>query len=125
MADYSLEEIEEAKTLFLQGYSVRKIGKALDIPYGTIQIWKQKYKWEKEKPEYPINSLKAQLTRVTKLVDILEPKLDELNILKPSAEEKELLANYRRLSELQLKLIKQLSVLEPIDNKPAKKNIFM
>lgn len=126
MAKHPIETIEKAKALYLQDYSIRKIAEALNIPaHCTIELWKNKYKWKKAKPDYPINSLKAQLARCTKLVDILEPALEKINILKPTQDDKEILANYRRLSDLQLKLVKQLSVLVPIDRKPPKKNIFL
>lgn len=124
MPEYTLEEIEEAKVLILQDYSVRKVGKALDIPFGTIQIWKKKYKWEKLKPEYPTNSLKAQLERVTKLVDTLEPEIEKVNILDPTKRDKDILANFKRFSELQLKLIRQLGAIDPSVKNPTKNSIF-
>jgi hypothetical protein len=126
MANYSIDDIEKAKDFYLQGYSIRKIAELMNIPaHCTVDGWKTKYKWKKAKPDYPINSLKAQLERVTKLVDTLEPELEKIDVLKPTPEQKELLSNFRRFSELQLKLIKQLGVLQPIDRRPAKKNIFL
>ena len=126
MANYSIEEIAQAKDYYLQGFSIRKIAEMMNIPaHCTVDQWKKKYNWKKSAPDYPIVSLKAQLKRVTKMVDVLEPALENTDILKPTPEQKELLANFRRLSELQLKLIKQLGALQPIDRRAAKKNIFL
>jgi DNA-binding transcriptional MerR regulator len=126
MPNYTVEEIEEARRLHIdEGFSIRKTAEALGIKaHCTVSGWKVKYKWKKTAATYPVNSLKAQLTRVTKLVDTLEPKLDEIGIINPSKEQKEILANYRRFSELQLKLIKQLGLLDPAGKKPPKKSIF-
>jgi len=126
MITYPIEKIEEAKQLYIQGFSIRKIAEKLKIPaHCTVDIWKKKHEWKKSLPTYPINSLKAQLERVTALVDKLEPEIAKVDILKPSAEDKEMLTNFKRFSDLQLKLIKQLSLIIPIDEKPDKSNIFM
>ena len=125
MAEYPLEIKEKAKELFLQGVSFRKIAEQLNIKqYVTVFKWKKKYNWSKEDKTCPTKSLKGQLDQCTVLVDKMRPKLDKINILKPSREDRELLLNYNRFSNLQLKLVRQLSGIKTSGKKKTKSNIF-
>ncbi|HEC65158.1 MAG TPA: hypothetical protein ENI23_07690 [bacterium] len=126
MANYSIDVINEGKRLFLQGFSIRKIAEQLGIKqHTTVFRWSHKYNWKKEKPSYPVNSLKAQLDECTALVNKIQPKLKDIDILKPSTQDRELLLNYNRLSNLQLKLVRQLTGLKVVEKKPTKSNIFL
>ncbi len=126
MANYSIDVINQAKDLFLQGFSIRKIAEQLRIKqHQTVFKWSHKYNWKKEQPSYPVNSLKTQLDECTALVNKIQPELKHINILSPSQEDRELLLNYNRLSNLQLKLVRQLTGLKIVDKKPSKSNIFL
>lgn len=126
MPDYSIEFILECEVLYHQGFSIRKIAQQKGVKsYCTISIWKKKYNWKKNSPKYPVISLKEQLDQCTDLVNKMRPEIDKVNILEPSKQDRELLLNYNRYSNLQIKLVRQLTGLKAIDNKPAKSNIFL
>jgi uncharacterized protein YjcR len=126
MANYSIAVIKEAERLFLEGFSIRKVAEQLRIKqHQTVFKWSHKYNWKKKQPSYPVNSLKTQLDECTELVNKMQPELKHINILKPSTEDRELLLNYNRLSNLQLKLVRQLTGLKVVDKKPNKSNIFL
>lgn len=126
MPDYSIEFIKECEVLHHEGFSIRKISQLKGVKsYVTIQVWKKKYNWKKNSPNYPVNSLKEQLDQCTDLVNQLRPKIKDADVLKPSKEDRELLLNYNRFSNLQLKLIRQLTSMKVIENISAKKNIFL
>ena len=125
MAKYSIEVINQAKDLFLQNFSFRKIAEQLHIKrHLTVFSWSKKYNWKQKRPSYPINSLKEQLDQCTAIVEKLRSDVEKANILEPSKKERELLLNYNRFSNLQLKLVRQLSVLKPLSGNTAKKSIF-
>lgn len=126
MAKYSIDVIKKAKDLYLEDFSIRKITEQLGIKsHLTVFTWSKKYNWKKARPSYPVNSLKEQLNQCTDIVNTIRPKLKEVNVLNPTKEGRELLINYNRFSNLQLKLVRQLSGLKIVDNKSSKKNIFL
>jgi uncharacterized protein YjcR len=126
MGNYSIDFIKDAEKLWQQGFSFRKIAKQKGIKqHQTVFHWSKKYNWKKNSPKYPTESLKTQLNECTALVNKIQPELKHINILKPSTEDRELLLNYNRLSNLQLKLVRQLTGLKVVDKKPNKSNIFL
>lgn len=126
MGNYSIEFILEAEKLWQQGFSFRKICEQLGVKqHKTVFQWSKKYSWKRHSPKYPVESLKVQLNECTALVNKIQPELKHINILKPSPEDKELLLNFNRLSNLQLKLVRQLAGLKVVDKKPDKSNIFL
>jgi uncharacterized protein YjcR len=125
MSNYSIDFINQAKELFLQGFSFRKIAQQLGVKqYATVFHWSKKYSWKKDSPKYPLNSLKDQLDQCTDLVNKLRPEIDKADILRPSKEDRELLLNYNRFSNLQLKLMRQITGLKVSSGKSSKKSIF-
>lgn len=126
MSNYSIDEIKEAEKLWQQGFSFRKITEQLKVKqHSTVRRWSTKYHWKRNSPKYPTESLKVQLHECTALVNKIQPELKNINILKPSPEDKELLLNFNRLSNLQLKIVRQLTGLKIVDKKPDKSNIFL
>ncbi len=123
--DYDKATIEKAKDYWLRGFSFRAIAKQMDIFYLTIFTWHKKYQWVKEKPDYPVTALKTQLARYTGFIEKLEPELIKIDILAPTKEQKQILANYKAFTSIQLKLINQLGVLKPTVENPSKKSIFI
>jgi len=125
MATYLLEVVKKAEELFLEDVSFRKIAEQLGVKqHLTIYNWSRKYNWKKDRASYPANSLKEQLDQCSELVNKMRPSIDKVNILKPSKEDRELLLNYNRFSNLQLKLVRQLSGLKVVSGNSSKKNIF-
>lgn len=125
MSDYSIEFIKECEILYHQDFSFRKIAQTKGVKsYTTLFLWSVKYNWKKKSPKYPVVSLKEQLDQCTDLVNKMRPEIDKVNILAPSKQDRELLLNYNRYSNLQIKLVRQLTGLKVIDSKPAKSNIF-
>lgn len=126
MANYPIEFINECEELYKQDFSFRKIAEVKGVKsYVTVFNWSVKYNWKINRPSYPANSLKEQLEQCSLLVNKMQPKINKVNILKPSKEDRELLLNYNRFSNLQLKLVRQLSGIKTINNKLTKKNIFL
>ncbi len=125
MVKYSIEVINQAKELFLLDFSFRKIAKQLHIKsHLTVFAWSKKYNWKQKRPSYPVNSLKDQLDQCTTIIEKLRPEVDKANLVEPSKKDRELLLNYNRFSNLQIKLVRQLTVLRVSTKKSSSKNIF-
>lgn len=119
--------VDQTEKLYHEGVSYRKIADQIGhgLTYVTVSNWVRKYRWEKDVPKYTVNSLKDQLNQCTYLVNKMRPEIDKVDVITPTKDERELLLNYNRYSNLQLKLVRQLTGLKAIDKKPAKSDIFI
>lgn len=111
---YSKDVKDEAKEMFLKGVSFRDIAKNLNIKnHLTVYRWSKQQLWSGEKGSSAAKSLKKQLDTCTKLVNNLRSAVNKIDVTRPNKKEREVLMNFNKYSNLQLKLIKQLEITNP------------
>lgn len=123
--NYPAETKNQAKELFLKGMTLREIANKLKIKHHlTVYRWSVSEKWKTGRVSLLDESLRNQLEVCTKMVNVLNAAVRKIDIKRPNPKQREILSNFNRYSNLQLKLIKQLDISNPQVAPLRTKSIF-
>lgn len=126
MAITDIEIIDRARELWLAGATSTKIARTLNIKcLRNVQRWIVRFHEEAAKDDYPLISLRRQLSICTDKINVLMEKVSVIDILRPLTKlQTQHISNYKYFSRQQLVLIDKIEKIRPAESKPSQENLF-
>lgn len=117
------EKFESARELWLEGATTTKISMSLDVPcLRTVQRWIVRFHEEAARDDYPLISLRRQLSICTDKINALMEKVANINILRSMTKlQAQHIANFKYFSRQQLVLIDKIEKIRITTPKPPLK----